>query len=133
MDRLKTFSAVLIILTIVVVAASLLVVSSPGIGHTEQPQWHPAKNISFDDPAVVRSKVNLRGKTIGSEHPTEAVFGQIFVNTQDGREWIFDGGQWVPHDSTVDAYYEYLKTVDKTPPGLECKPASPQNNKGGAK
>ncbi len=130
MDRFKIYSAVLIVLSAVLSAA---VVSIPGVGHTDQPQWHPAKNISFDDPAEVRRKVSLRGKTKGSTHPAEAVFGQIFVNTQDGSEWIFDGEQWVPHDNTVDAYYEYLKTIDKTPPGQECKKAYPQDNKGGAK
>jgi len=127
MIRWKMFSAVLVVLAFVG-AAALALVSDPSIGQAVQDdwyQWHPAKNLSNHDPAEVKAKFKLRGKTKGDVHPTEAVFGQIFVNTGNGREWIYDGVQWVPHDSTVEAYYEYLETVDKTPPGQECKVTPP--------
>ena len=38
--------------------------------------------------------------------PAKAVFGMIYINTTENREYIYDGGQWVPHDQTVEAYYE---------------------------
>jgi hypothetical protein len=34
---------------------------------------------------------------------------QVYFNTQNGREWIYDGVRWVPHDKTVD-------DIDPTPP-----------------
>jgi len=42
--------------------------------------------------------------------PQKALVGQIHQDTASGREWIYDGAQWVPHDDTVEAYYE---TLDK--------------------
>ena len=114
-------------------AAAVLLVAGPRISLAQQEDWHPAENQSFKDPAEIRGKFHLRGKTRGNVFPTEAIFGQIFVNTKDGREWIFDGQQWVPHDNTVDAYYEYLKTVKKSLPGQQCSPAAPQGSKEGTR
>jgi len=33
---------------------------------------------------------------------------QVYFNTVDGREWIYDGVRWVPRDRTVDDYPEAL-------------------------
>ncbi len=29
---------------------------------------------------------------------------EVYFNTTNGREWIYDGVRWVPHDQTVDSY-----------------------------
>jgi len=47
----------------------------------------------------------LKGKVAGTTAPANAAFGMIFVDTSRGREYIYDGAQWVPHDATVDAFY----------------------------
>jgi hypothetical protein len=46
-----------------------------------------------------------RGKQRLAAAPTYAVFGMIYINTTNNREYIYDGSQWVPHDKTVDDYY----------------------------
>lgn len=47
-----------------------------------------------------------RGKQRLASAPTNAVFGMIYINTMDNREYIYDGADWVPHDKTVDDYYK---------------------------
>lgn len=42
----------------------------------------------------------------------KARVGQIARNAKDNREWIFDGAQWVPHDSTVEEYYAQLAAAN---------------------
>jgi hypothetical protein len=37
---------------------------------------------------------------------------QVYFNTVNGREWIYDGVRWVPHDKSVD-------DVDSTPPRVQ--------------
>jgi hypothetical protein len=46
-----------------------------------------------------------RGKQRLPKAPAYALVGQIYINTTNNREWIFDGRQWVPHDNTVEEYY----------------------------
>ena len=41
----------------------------------------------------------------GEPLPSRAAFGEKRVNPDDGREFIFDGAAWVPHDATVEAWY----------------------------
>jgi hypothetical protein len=41
--------------------------------------------------------------------PKNGLVGQIYHDKTNNRDWIFDGAQWVPHDNTVEAYYEQLK------------------------
>ena len=122
MDRWRRSLAILILLAFVV---SL---SLAGVSMAKQKiakdaqwyQWYPAENWSYKNPATVKVKFALKGKTSGAVHPKEAIFGQIFLDKRDGREWIYDGMQWVPHDDTVDDYYEFLKTVKMTPPNMKC-------------
>lgn len=52
--------------------------------------------------ATKRSALKLNGVS------KKALFGQIYHDKTDNREWIFDGAQWVPHDSTVEEYYAQL-------------------------
>ena len=122
MARWRIYSVILIVLA---VAATLALA---GVSSAKQTiskdakwyQWHPAENWSYRNPDKVMLKFQLKGKTTGATHPKEAIFGQVFLDTSNGREWIFDGMQWVPHDDTVDDYYEFLKTVKMTPPNMKC-------------
>lgn len=52
-----------------------------------------------------------RGKPRLSVPPAKAVFGMIYTNTVYGRDYIFDGAIWVPHDGTVDAFYSTIRPV----------------------
>ena len=133
MARWRICSVILIVLAVAATLALAGVSSArQNIGKDAQwYQWHPAENWSYKNPDTVKLKFKLSGKTIGSGHPTEAIFGQIFVDTRNGREWIFDGMQWVPHDDTVDDYYEFLDTVKKTPPNMKCTPAISKGDKEG--
>ncbi|WP_224981154.1 cytochrome C [Geomonas agri] len=45
------------------------------------------------------------GKVTSAVAPAKAVFGMIWVNTIENREYIFDGADWAPHDQSVDAFY----------------------------
>lgn len=46
-----------------------------------------------------------RGKQKLSAPPAVAVFGMIYINASTGKEYIFDGSTWVPHDNSVDSFY----------------------------
>ena len=122
MHRWRVYSAILVLLAfagtlaLAGVASATQQISKDAKWH----QWYPAENWSHKSQDKVMLKFKLRGKTVGDKHPTEAIFGQIFLDTTNGREWIFDGMQWVPHDDTVDDYYEFLKTVKMTPPNMKC-------------
>jgi predicted CxxxxCH...CXXCH cytochrome family protein len=55
---------------------------------------------------VNKDGLPLRGKLQKPTPPAGAVFGMIYRNTTDGREYIYDGAQWVPHDSTAENFYK---------------------------
>lgn len=46
-----------------------------------------------------------RGELHLARPPAHALFGMIYVNIRNNREYIFDGAEWVPHDASVDDYY----------------------------
>ncbi len=46
--------------------------------------------------------------------PQNALFGQIYHDKKNKRKWIFDGAQWVPRDSSVDAYYAQTRVNQGT-------------------
>jgi len=54
-----------------------------------------------------------KGKLRLDAAPDKAVFGMIYINTNNNREYIFDGSEWVPHDNSVDTFYN-AKTQAKT-------------------
>lgn len=54
-----------------------------------------------------------RGKLKLSVPPQKALFGMIYINSSDNREYIFDGVRFVPHDSTVDDFYKALPPEKK--------------------
>jgi hypothetical protein len=57
--------------------------------------------------------------------PTNAVFGMIYINTMDNREYIYDGANWVPHDKTVDDYYMSKDSRKALLPESEIFPTGP--------
>ena len=124
MDRWRIYLAILILLAFAGTLAPAGVSSAKqkmSIGKDAHwYQWYPAENWSYKNQDKVRLKFASKGKTSGFAHPKEAIFGQIFIDTRNGREWIFDGMQWVPHDDTVDDYYAFLATFKKTLPNMKC-------------
>lgn len=54
-----------------------------------------------------------RGKQRLAAPPAKAVFGMIYSNTANNRDYIFDGAEWVPHDQSVDTWYN-TKSPRKT-------------------
>jgi hypothetical protein len=52
-----------------------------------------------------------RWKLKGPAAPKNAIFGMIYFNTKEKREYIFDGADWVPHDASVDAYYVEMDRI----------------------
>jgi hypothetical protein len=45
--------------------------------------------------------------------PTSARLMQVYFNTSNGREWIYDGARWTPHDQTVDDFYKGLERASE--------------------
>lgn len=75
-----------------------------GSGCGEQSQTPLGDTVSTT--AVNKDGLPLRGKLQEAAPPAKAVFGMIYLNTADGREYIYDGSKWVPHDATVDDFYK---------------------------
>ncbi len=46
------------------------------------------------------------GKLVSALAPPKAIFGMIWVNTSENREYIFDGAEWIPHDRSADDFYK---------------------------
>ena len=44
---------------------------------------------------------------------------RVYFNTVNGREWIYDGARWVPHDETVDDFYKALAKKGAEKPGAQ--------------
>lgn len=57
--------------------------------------------------------------------PQNALLGLVYINTIDNREWIYDGRQWVPHDSSVDEYYRGLQANTVLSMQMKVLPAVP--------
>jgi hypothetical protein len=45
---------------------------------------------------------------------------QVYFDTGNGREWIFDGARWVPHDDTVEEFTRALPSKDAGAPRPEA-------------
>ena len=84
--------------------ATLLVSGCGGGGGGEQ---SPVSTVTTTAGTVAVNKDGLpvRGKLQESAPPARAAFGMIYRNTADGREYIYDGKEWVPHDSTAEDFY----------------------------
>jgi hypothetical protein len=92
----RTYSPVRKALIFVGVAAFLLICI---YGYMYGPLEAVAKNLAG------KNELPLRGKLRQPVAPKYAVFGMIYINTKENREYIFDGAQWVPHDNTVEEFY----------------------------
>src|SRR6185369_3361835 len=85
-------------------AAALLLIAACG-DLTQAPQG------SFDGNTTVVAKdadiasLPKRGRMKLAAPPPKAVFGMIYINTVNNREYIFDGSGWVPHDRSVETFY----------------------------
>ena len=75
-------------------------------------------------PASVKS-LPKRGKQRLAAAPAYAVFGMIYINTTNNREYIYDGAQWVPHDQTVEDYYKAMDSKRAMLPASEVFPTGP--------
>lgn len=92
----RMYSSVRKVLILIGVAVFLLVCI---YGYMQGPLEAVAKSLGGKD------EFPLRGKLRQPTAPKNAVFGMIYINTRENREYIFDGAEWVPHDSGVDDYY----------------------------
>ena len=57
--------------------------------------------------------------------PADARVGQVYFNTTDKREYIYNGQEWVPHDASIDTYVLKKSNITKTP-------AAPPADNGGS-
>ena len=75
-----------------------------------------------------------RGRLKLATPPSKAVFGMIYINTAYNREFIFDGSEWVPHDSSVEKFY-YSRPITKISAMLQsevCEDGDPSCTPTGA-
>lgn len=89
-------------LALIAVSASLLV---SGCGDQSQ---SPQGTATSTNNAAATKTLPLSGKVRSASAPANPVFGMIWIDTTKSREYIYDGAQWVPHDSTVDAFYKTI-------------------------
>jgi hypothetical protein len=47
-----------------------------------------------------------------AEEPADGNVGQLYYNTTTDKEYIYNGEEWVPHDTSIDGYV--LKSVQKS-------------------
>ncbi len=92
---------------LVLSAAALLLVTACG-ENTRSYYGIPSENTTVAKNAdlVLLPK---RGKLRLSTPPDRAVFGMIYINTVDNREFIFDGAEWAPHDRSVEEFYNSFR------------------------
>ncbi|MEI6208007.1 MAG: hypothetical protein WCP20_14590 [Desulfuromonadales bacterium] len=46
--------------------------------------------------------------------PANGKVGQLYFNTTENREYIFNGTEWLPHDASVDTYVSQKRTASQT-------------------
>ena len=96
-------------LALIAVSAFLLV---SGCGEESQsPQVTATSN---SNAAAATKALPLHGKVRLATAPANPVFGMIWVDTTKSREYIYDGAQWAPHDSSVDAFYKTIAVSKAT-------------------
>ena len=94
-------------------AVSLMIISACG----EQPVSPQVSTSNGTTTLAKGAEVNAlprNGKLAVAVAPPKAVFGMIWVNTTENREYIFDGTQWVPHDQSVDNFYAAKEALAKS-------------------
>ncbi len=74
------------------------------------------------------SALPARGKQKLSAPPAVAVFGMIYIDANTGKEYIFDGNSWVPHDNTVDSFYAARKAESAAKTGAKTAASMVQSD-----
>ena len=93
-------------------AAAFLLVTACG-DLTTAPQVSPEGTTTVARDADIAS-LPKRGRIRLAAPPPKAVFGMIYINTMNNREFIFDGSAWVPHDASVETFYSSRPTTKST-------------------
>jgi CxxxxCH...CXXCH motif protein len=92
--------------------AAIMVVSGCGSNAAKNQESQGTQiNASVASGSNLLSTLPKHGKVLAAVAPTFAVFGEIYINTTDNSEWIYDGKQWVPHNSSVDQYYAQQSAI----------------------
>lgn len=86
-------------------AAGLLLVLGCAYEAGEDPSSSQTSASKTAVEAVDVSSFPKRGKVSLPIAPKKGLFGQIYINTTENREYIYDGADWVPHDDGVEEYY----------------------------
>src|SRR6185369_12988917 len=107
MTRRHLIFAVRYVLTLLT-AAALLILSACG-EQSSMPQGSAVNSTTVANNTTVAKGTDIaslpkRGKQRVAAAPAKAVFGMIYIDTTNNREYIFDGAEWVPHDQSIDAY-----------------------------
>lgn len=90
MTRRRLYSIAGTALTLIGFAAFMFIPScgsDSNVGESQGPGSEPYEQAS---------------KRIVAGAPANALFGQIYHSAIEGRDYIFDGARWVPHDKSVD-------------------------------
>lgn len=110
----KHSSLIRIMLT---VAGAMTLLFVPGCGEQSTTPQSSVTSTTTTAKGNEVAALQKRGKFVSSTAPATAVIGMIWTNTANGREYIFDGSDWVPHDKTADDYYKSkvsAKTLNMT-------------------
>lgn len=124
-------------------AAALMIMASCG-----EQSVTPQSSTSGGTTVAKGSEVNSlprSGKVASAVAPPKAVFGMIWHNTSENRNYIFDGTQWVPHDKSVEEFYAAKEAQAKSAPKIvalaqsevcvegdpECTPSGAHGKHGG--
>ena len=62
--------------------------------------------------------------------PNNPKIHQVYFNTTDNREYIFNGQEWVPHDASIDTYV--LKKYKKTKRSIDSSNDNGSGNNTGS-
>jgi len=92
-------------LATLVLSASLLVAGCGEESLSTQGAETGASNVLAAKTLPTKGKVRL------ATAPAKAAFGMIWIDTTKNREFIYDGAKWVPHDQSVDAYYNSVNPI----------------------
>ncbi len=70
-----------------------------------------------------------------SHEPNNPKIHQVYFNTTDNREYIYNGQEWVPHDASIDTYVlkKYQKPVKPSSGHGQNNAAGSSNNQGASK
>lgn len=114
----RCFYPALVRSVLVAAALPLMLVSGCGQESSSLPGAAASKPAT-SKPTTVATKAEVgqlpaRGKQRLTAPPAVAVVGMVYIDTTTGKEKIFDGASWVPHDNTVDSYYASHKPAAKT-------------------